>query len=89
MARKSKTIKKEHEDLLAKTKEVEELLTLSIEEETKKVNDTKEAIDTVLKDTGLFCGIILTPQDVFEIIRLMIQTQENVKIGYNLYFEDN
>ena len=90
MARQeAERIKKEADRALEKVKEVEELVRRAEEEDKQLIGSVAGNIDQLCSEKGLFCGVILTLEDVVSIIRLMIEKQENVKIKYNLYFEES
>jgi hypothetical protein len=93
--RKSKQVneevKKQKSKLLdaeARMKEVEELLKLSEAEEVELMTSTETFIEKTATDANLFCGIILTRQDVLNIVSLAMETKENIRIPFKLYFND-
>ncbi len=95
MTRKAKSVqqetervRREAEKAAQKLREAEELLKLAQEEDQRKRDSVKSGIDAACQSNDLFCGVILTPEDIPGIIRLMIQTGENVKIGYSLYYNE-
>ena len=50
------------------------------------VKDHKEKIDALCEDAGLFCGLVLTRNDILNIISLAIDSKEEIRVPYNLYF---
>ena len=99
MARKSKMVKEEAEK--AKTRlreefersqtrlrEIEETLRLAEEEELKMVENTEKKINDACKESGMFCGVILSPEDLANVVILAINSGQNVKIPFKLYFNE-
>ncbi len=76
---------KEINDAAAALNKLEEERKLAIEEEAKSIEELKQNIDDLCKEKDVFCGIILTLDDITNIIKLAVQTQENIKIPYNIY----
>lgn len=81
-------VRKEADRALEKVREVEELVQRAEQEESQLAASVSETIDRLCMDKGMFCGVILTLQDVVNILQLMYEKRENVKIKYNLYFEE-
>lgn len=88
MARKSIKLNKELKELNNVIAEKEKLQKEAEETENKTLESSKEEINKILKKESIFCGVILTEKDLFNIISLMIETKEAVRIPYNLYFEN-
>lgn len=95
MVRKLKTaqaeadrVRKDAEKAMQKVRETENLVKLAEEEDRERMESVRKSIDIACESNGFFCGVILTPEDIPGIIRLMIQTGENVKIGYSLYYNE-
>ena len=86
--RKSKLVKQEAEKLVAKLKEIEVLAAEADMEESAKMEVARHTIDSVCEKDNIFCGVILSREDIMNIISLAIETQESVKIPFNLYFND-
>lgn len=87
MARKSKRLQdklalhqKEQEEMLAQLKEVQE------REETERLK-AEEEIKNVCGEK-YFCGVIVTKQDILNLIDIMLKTGENISIPFKLYFND-
>ena len=64
----------------ALSKEIE-LQRLEIQLSEKKINDA-------CKEANVFCGVILSPADLGNVIALAVQTGGNVKIPFKLYFNE-
>lgn len=95
MTRKTKSIKSEYEqhaqEVLrqqARLKEIEELHRLAVEEEKAQFEQLVSDIDEMCAGQGMFCGVILTPEDLANIVKLAIETKEPIKIKYNLYYNE-
>ena len=93
--RKIKTIKTEIEkakldsdNALLKLKEVEELAKEAEKEEAENKERIVQDINNICSTSNLFCGIILTPDDILKIVQLAIESKENIKIPFQLYFND-
>ena len=57
-------------------------------EEKQMLEDTEKAIADIAAGKELFCGVILTPDDITAIVSLAIKTKENIKIPFRLYFNE-
>ncbi len=95
MARKTKEIlsalidaSKELEEAKIKADELDKKRLEAIEEEKLMVEDLKERIVKAASDKGMFCGIILTPELVSELVKQAIENHGNIKIPFELYFEE-
>ena len=67
--------------------EISKLVTASVEEDNKKLEDTYEQIKKIVEEKSMFCGVILDTDSLLEILKLRINTNEPIKIPFNLYFE--
>lgn len=88
MARKSKAVINELRKAQERLKEIEALKAKADEEEKELLEEAFKQIDSVCEQKGLFCGAILSAQDVAKIVELAIQSKESIKIKYNLFFND-
>lgn len=88
MGRKSNRIKREKRAAQKRLEEMERLEALAIEEELNILKEAEELIADICKDKGLFCGVILSPRDLGNVVELAAQSNESVKIPFRLYFED-
>jgi predicted transcriptional regulator len=89
MTRKSKVIK---DDLLKKQQLIEEterLLQEAEKEEVTKLEKLKEGIDKMVDSEGLFCGVILTHNDLISVIQLALETKDKtISIPFRLYYKE-
>jgi hypothetical protein len=88
MSRKVKEVKEEAAKALARLREIEELQQLAEKEDAVLLENTEQAIKNLCTEPGVFCGVILTPEDLTNVISLAIRTGQNVKIPFKLYFND-
>ena len=87
--KKSREIKKETAKILARLKECERLEKEAEIEEKNIIEDTSIKIKELCEDNNLFCGVVLGPKEIGEIVQLMIDSKGSVKVGFNLYFLEN
>lgn len=88
MALEAQARKKELEALEARTREMEEMQLGAEQEEKQFLDETASRLQGICSEAGLFCGVVLSFSDVTRILELMIQTRENVRIPFNLYFNE-
>jgi hypothetical protein len=87
----TKKINSIREQKIQAEKQVAELAALELEAQKEEINiiETVEAnINTVSKDNGLFCGVILNQADLVAVFDLALKTGESVKIPFRLYFNE-
>jgi len=88
MSKKTKEIKAELDKTLIKAKEMEILLQATQEEETKKLEDLKEQISELCKNANMFCGVVLSADYISALVKLAIMNKEQIKIPFNLYYNE-
>lgn len=88
MARKSKKVREAAEDTARRLQEMNELLVLAEQEEKQLLDDTEKSINEIAVKNNLFCGVILTHEDLISVLRLALQTNESIKIPFKLYFNE-
>ena len=86
--RKSEEIKINKIEVINKLKEIETLETEIIKEENEKLQDAISSIEKICTKNNLFCGVVLTTQDLLEVIKIAIESKENVSIPFRVYFKD-
>ncbi|MCX6223157.1 MAG: hypothetical protein NTV01_00125 [Bacteroidia bacterium] len=74
---------------LANVQELENAEKQAEEDEQAFVEQTGDQIRKLCEDNRFFCGIILSPQDLVNIMQVMMSSRENVKINFALYSIDN
>lgn len=88
MARKSKKIISDFNQLIEKVKQTEQLLKESEKEELDLVENIRTQINQISESNNLFCGIILTIEDITNIIKVAIESKDQIKIPFQLYYND-
>jgi len=88
MARKSKEVRSEAVKAAEKFKELETLLKEAELEEKNKLEDVEKQITDLAAANGMFCGMILTAQDILNIVDLALKTRETIKIPFKLYYNE-
>lgn len=82
MVKKSEEIKALYDAAIAEAKEAEEAERLAAEQ-------AREKIDAICKEGGYFCGARLSRDQILGIVKLAIETKDEViVIPYALYFEN-
>lgn len=72
-----------------KLKEVEQILEEAKKEEAEHIQTIKDKINSILKEENLFCGVILTPDDIISVVKVAMGNKgEDVQISYNLWYND-
>ena len=56
--------------------------------EQRCLDETSKEIADIAEKNEMFCGIILTPQDVLQIVEMAISVKENIKIPFKLYYNE-
>lgn len=87
--RKSKATKDELIKTAERLREIEELNRIAEEEDAVRLNLISDQISKIADDNDMFCGVMLTRQDIIAIIDLSMRTKEEaVKIPFRVYFKD-
>jgi hypothetical protein len=87
--RKLKKISLDVKETQKKLLDLQEAADIAAEEEKAMLDDVKILIDELCSKHDLFCGVILSPQDIGSIVELMASRNGNVKIGYTLYAKED
>ena len=82
-AEKAAELEKAQQELEAAEKELKE-------EEAEKAlfKEIASKITKICDDNNMFCGAVLTADDIATIVSLAIQAKENIKIPFRLYFNE-
>lgn len=88
MARKSKKAREAAEEQAKRLQEMKELLERAEQEEKQILEDTEKDIQEIAEKNNLFCGVILSHEDLLNVLKLALETKENIKIPFKLYFND-
>ncbi len=84
----AKRVREEAEKMIGKLREIEILVNEADLEENAKMEVTRHAIDALCVEENMFCGIILTIDDLLNVIRMAIEKNDAIKIPFNLYYND-
>lgn len=88
MARKRKVIAEEKVRAAQKLNELQKLEEEAQKEEEELLDNTRKKIEAISENAGFFCGVILTPDDLGNVVALAAKTGENVRIPFRLYFNE-
>ena len=88
MARKSKKIASDFNELVEKVKQTEQLLKEFEKEELNLVENIRTQINQIAESGSLFCGIVLTQEDIVNIVKVALESKEQIKIPFQLYYND-
>jgi hypothetical protein len=88
MTKKINNIREQKLEAQKKITELEILEQEAQKEEINIITTVEDNINTVSKDNGLFCGVILNHADLIAVFDLALKTGESVKIPFRLYFND-
>jgi hypothetical protein len=53
------------------------------------MEEAKQKILEICEESNLFCGLVLTKGDILNILSLAIDSKENIKIPFVLYFKND
>jgi precorrin-6B methylase 1 len=59
-----------------------------LESEKRLLEETEQKINSLCEGDSLFCGIILSPEDILHVVGMAMKTKENIKIPFKLYFNN-
>lgn len=88
MERKTTKIKAEKLAAKQRLEEFEKLEKEAQDEEAARVQNVEQSIAKICTDNNMFCGIILTKQDIVSVVSLALESNENVRIPFKLYFNE-
>ena len=88
MARKLKKINEEKLEVQKKLAEIERLELEAQQEEQDKLDMVNGAINSLCETNSMFCGVILTHEDLISVIQLALKSGEQVKIPFRIYVND-
>ena len=89
MKRKIKVLAKEAEEQVKKLEEIQELLKLAQQEEADKIESVIKQIEALCKQNDVFCGVILTVDDLLAVVKMAIQSKENIEIPFRIYIKED
>jgi polysaccharide deacetylase 2 family uncharacterized protein YibQ len=88
MARKLKTINTEKLEAQKKLAEIERLELEAQQEEKNILETAAKNIENVCTLNNLFCGVILTHEDLITVLQMALKSGEQIKIPFRLYFNE-
>lgn len=59
-----------------------------IEAEKQMLENAEKSINDIAAANDLFCGVILTADDIAAVLTIALKTHENIKIPFRLYFNE-
>lgn len=86
--RKSKLIAAQVDKALVEFRRVNKAKEQAEATEALVLENTKAAIDELCKKEDLYCGVILSKEDLVAVLQIMLATNEQVKIDFRLYHKD-
>ena len=86
--RKSKIVAESAEDVSKKLQDLQATYDVAIKEEEEIRSTTTATIKELAESNNFFCGVIINKADLLKITELMIDTQEQIKIPFQLYYND-
>ena len=87
--KKAKALAQEAEKLVSRLKETQELIKEAQQEEQERLQSVTGQIETICKDNDVFCGMILTVDDLAAIIKLAVDSKQNLKIPFRIYLNED
>lgn len=82
------TAEKRAAELQKRVDDAEEAAKIAEEEELELYENTMAYINKLCKETGYFCGVVLTKQDLLTVIDMAIETKDNIRIPFRLYIDE-
>jgi hypothetical protein len=86
--RKVLSLVAETEAQVRRLEEIKKLLEIAKQEEQDKLENATTQVQQICDENDIFCGVILTTDDLLGIIRLMIDSKENIKIPFRIYLKE-
>ncbi len=56
--------------------------------EKRLLEEKEETINQLCKEDDLYCGVILSPDDIIAIVAMAMKVQGNIKIPFKLYYNE-
>lgn len=86
--RRSKELKIDAVRALAELQEKERLQKVAEAEEREILDGAQLQVDQLCEQYGLYCGAIISPDDISSIVKLMVEKQDNVTIKAKFFFNE-
>jgi hypothetical protein len=87
--RKIKVLTEEAKKQVEKLKETEELIKLARQEELDKLESITKQIQEICVKNDVFCGVIITIEDLLSIIRIAVESKEAVHVPFRIYIKED
>jgi len=89
MGRKSTKLSEEKLKAMKALSDLEEQEEKAVKEESEELKTIEEAINKLVEAKKMFCGVILSKDDILSILSLSIDNKgENIKIPFKVYYND-
>jgi len=86
--RKSKLATEAAEEVAKKLNELQKTYDNAIKEEEEIKASIENSIIELAKNNNFFCGVIIDKQNLLKLMELMIDAKEQIKIPFQLYYND-
>ena len=73
---------------ILKQKDAEKLVSAALESEADYLKTARDKIGAICNEYDVFCGLLLTKEDVLNIVSLSIDSKEIIKIPFVVYFNN-
>ena len=85
---KSRTTKKELQKAALRLKEIQEMNELAEAEDQATLKKAEDNINELCEASGLTCGIIITPDDLPSLVKMMIDKKGSVAVPFKIWFKN-
>ena len=85
---KSRTTKKELQKAALRLKEIQEMNELAEAEDQETLKKAEDHINELCEASGLICGIIITPDDLPSLVKMMIDKKGSVAVPFKIWFKN-
>lgn len=86
--RKSIKVKAELTALELELKKLEQESKLAEKEELSKLESVKSQVEQIAIQNDVFCGVILTHEDLLNVLKVALESGEAIKIKCNAYHNE-
>lgn len=87
--RMQEAAKKRAVELQKQIEEAEAAAQKAMEEEQALFEQTEKEIKDLCTERGYYCGVILTKENVLQIVQMAIEIKDNIKIPFRLYVDES
>ncbi len=82
---KLKQQEEQEEQEALELEEIAQAIIRAEEEEVQRVQNVNDTIKKLCEENNLYCGLVLTSDDVANIVKFAIDSKENISIPFRLY----